>query len=61
MLMNDKIHWVSGQDILDFEKEYGLPLPLLEHYLDENHIAYHPKAIEAANELWKLEKSEIRA
>ncbi len=49
------VDWVSGQDILDFEKEYGVPLPLLQRYLNEKHIAYHPKAIEVAEELWKMD------
>lgn len=52
------VHWLSGQDILDFEKEFGLPLPLLERFLNKNHIAYNPRAIEAAGELWKLDLLE---
>jgi len=55
VLDDQNIDWVSGQDILDFEKEYGLPLPLLERYLHEKHIAYNSKAIEAATELWKMD------
>ena len=60
--MTDRnVRWVSGQDILDFEKDFGLPLPLLKRFLNEKHIAYHPKAIEAAGALWKLEVSETGA
>jgi len=55
-LLNDQnINWVSGRDILDFEKKYGLPRPLLERYLNKKRLIYHPKAIEAAEELWKLD------
>jgi len=61
VLMNQNAHWVSGQDILDFEKEYGLPLPLLERYLNVKHVVYHPKAIEVAEELWKLDILETNA
>lgn len=57
-LKNQKTHWMSGQDILEFEKEYGLPLPLLECFLNAKHITYHPKAIEVAEEIWKLDMLE---
>lgn len=55
MLRNQDMNWLSGRDILSFEKEYGMPLPLLERYLHEKHLAYNPKAIEVAEELWKMD------
>jgi hypothetical protein len=61
LLVKRGVHWVSGQDILSFEKEYGLPLPLLKRFFSKNDIAYHPKAIDAATELWKLNVLEMSA
>jgi alanyl-tRNA synthetase len=55
MFVNQNVQWISGLDILDFKKEYGLPFPMLERFLNEKHIAYNPKAIKAAEELWKLD------
>jgi alanyl-tRNA synthetase len=57
-LAYQNIRWVSGWDILDFEKTYGMPLPLVERFLNNKRIVYHPKAIEVAEELWKLDLLE---
>jgi alanyl-tRNA synthetase len=59
LLAEKNVHWVSGVDILTFEKEYGLPLPLLERYLKEKEIIFNPDAIEAAGALWKMNELEM--
>jgi hypothetical protein len=40
---------------LRFEKEFGLPLPILARFLLRQKIAFNPKAYEAARRLWEWE------
>jgi alanyl-tRNA synthetase len=60
-LARENLHWMSGQDVTCFEKEYGLPLPMLARFLAERGITYHPEAYQAARELRNLEALESQA
>jgi len=57
-LSHQDVQWVSGRDVLLFEKEFGLPLPMLTRFLTQQKISFNPKAYDAARELWEWEEVE---
>lgn len=55
------VRWVSGRDVFRFEKEYGLPMPMLVRFLSHKKIDFNPKAYAAAQELWEREEADVHS
>lgn len=61
LLDKQDVQWVSGRDVLRFEKDFGLPLPMLVRFLVHQKIAFSPRAYEAARKLWELDAVDQQA
>jgi alanyl-tRNA synthetase len=58
LLGKQDVQWISGKDVLRFEKDFGLPLPMLARFLVHQKIAFSSKAYEAARKLWELDAGD---
>jgi len=47
--------WLCGEDVLDLEKHYGMPLDLLNPLLRQKQLHYSQRAYHLAREKWQVE------